>query len=330
MAYHLPVVTNSELRTFRRCQHEHHLAYGLLYRPVTKAEALRFGSLIDTALDAWWLAQNGERLDAAIEAMRGLAEDEYELVRAGVLMQGYDARWGAEHLAVLAVQPEFRAALVNPETGMPSRVHVLGGKLDGLVRDLRDGLVYIVEHKTSSEDIGLGSPYWKRLTLDSQISVYYAGAKSLGYDVAGCIYDVIGKPTLRPYKATPEESRKYTKKGELYANQREHDETPDEYRARLLEHVAADPDRYYQRGTVVRLQSEELVAAYDTWHLANMIRESEVQQRWPRNPDACMRYNRPCEFFDVCCGTASLDDPTRFRRAENAHEELTGNTTQAA
>lgn len=330
MALHLPVVTNSELRTQRRCPREHHLAYGLLYRPTVKAEALRFGSLIDVALDAWWLADEGHRLDAAIEAMRGQAEDEFELVRAGVLMQGYDARWRDEELAVIAVQPEFRAPLLNPETGAASRVHELGGKLDGLVRNLRDGLVYILEHKTSAEDIGLGSPYWKRLTLDSQISVYYAGAKSLGYDVAGCIYDVLGKPALRPLKATPIESRKYTKKGGLYANQRGEDETPDEYRTRLLEHIAEQPERYYQRGTVVRLEAEEREAAYDTWHLANMIREAEVQQRWPRNVDACSRYGRMCDFFDTCTGAASLDDPTRFRRAVSAHEELTGDTTQAA
>jgi hypothetical protein len=318
----LPVITNSEVRTFRRCPREWRLAYGLGYRSLHRAEPLRFGNLMHIGLEAWWLADDGMRLDAAIEAISPHAEDEYELVRAGVLLQGYDARWHDEPLAMIAVEREFRAPLLNPETGAPSRTFELAGKLDVIVRNLRDGLVYLVEHKTTSEDIGAGSQYWQRLQLDPQISTYFAGAKASGYDVAGCIYDVIGKPGLRPAKATPSESRKYTKQGRLYANQRDTDETPDEFRQRLIEAVAAEPDRYYQRGTVVRLEAEERDAAFDMWQTARLIREADLAQRWPRNPDACSRFGRTCSFFGVCIGTESLADTTLFRRTDNVHEEL--------
>jgi hypothetical protein len=47
--------------------------------------------------------------------------------------------------------------------------------------------------------------------MDGQVSTYFDGAASLGLDVAGCIYDVIGKPGIRPLQATPVEARKYTK-----------------------------------------------------------------------------------------------------------------------
>jgi hypothetical protein len=318
----LPVLTNSEVRTFRRCAREHHLAYELGYRSVSKSEALRFGSLIHVGLEAWWLADDGRRLDAAIDAVGPHAEDEYELVRAGVLLQGYDARWHNEPLAMIAVEREFRAPLLNPATGAPSRTYELAGKLDVIVRDLRDGLIYIVEHKTSAEDIGAGSQYWQRLQIDPQISTYFAGAKAAGYDVAGCVYDVIGKPGLRPAKATPLECRKFTKQGHLYANQREHDETPEEFRARLVDAVAAEPDRYYQRGTVVRLEAEERDAAFDVWQTARLIREAQVAERWPRNPDACVRWGRECAFFPICTSVASLDDTTLYRKTANVHEEL--------
>ena len=43
--------------------------------------------------------------------------------------------------------------------------------------------------------------------IDGQVSGYYVGASTLGYEVDVCLYDVIRKPTIRPYKATPEESR---------------------------------------------------------------------------------------------------------------------------
>jgi hypothetical protein len=319
----LPVITNSELRTFRRCVREHHHAYRLGYRSRAEAESLRFGSLFHLGLEAWWRAPTvSEQLPAAIEAMGPHAEDEYDLVRAGVLLQGYDARWGAAGLEVLGVEVQFRAPLINPATGAPSRTFELAGKLDAIVRDRADGLVYIVEHKTSSEDIGPGSQYWQRLTLDSQVSIYYAGARSLGHDVAGCIYDIIGKPRHAPLRATAAESRKYTRDGRLYANQRAEDETPDEYRQRLIEQVCAEPDRFYQRGTVVRLEEDERDAAADNWNTARAMREAEVAQRWPRNPDSCMRYGRVCSYFGVCTRTASLDDPTLFVRVDNVHQEL--------
>lgn len=184
--------------------------------------------------------------------------------------------------------------------------------------------VWIVEHKTTSEDCEAGSPYWQRLRLDSQVSTYYRGARALGYDVRGCLYDVIRKPSLKPYKATPVESRKFKADGSLYANQRDRDETPDEYRTRLLEDIAAKPERYYVRGEVVRTADDEHAGAADAWMIAQSIREAERLGRFPRNVDACVRYGRTCDYFEVCTGTTSLDDRLRFRVAERAHEELDG------
>lgn len=338
----LRVLTNSEQRTFRRCAREHHLAYGMGYRSVSKPEALRFGDLVHVGLEAWWLADDHARLDAAIEAMGPRAFDEFELVRAGVLMQGYDARWHDEPLAMIAVEREFRAPLLNPETGAASRTYELAGKLDVIVRDLRDGLVKIVEHKTTSEDIGAGSQYWQKLQLDPQISTYYAGAKSLGYDVGGCLYDVLYKPGLRPGQVPVTDelgakivldaqgNRVRTKKGSWRQTASTEDgyvlqtrpETPDEFRQRLLDAIASDPDRYYQRGTVVRLAAEERDAAFDTWQTARLIHEAKLAKRWPRNPDACQRFGRLCSYFGVCTGTESLNDTTLFTRVTNVHQEL--------
>jgi hypothetical protein len=317
-------VTQSEQRTFRRCPREHFLAYAQRYRPVTDAETLRFGTLWHRALEIYWRHPNKElRLEVALQGLRvdGLrsGSDPFQTATAEALLLGYDARWKDEHFEVLAVEIEFSAPLINPETGHASKTFILGGKLDALAR-AQDRLVYIVEHKTSSEDLGAGSTYWQRLRIDSQVSTYYAGARALGFEVAGCIYDVVAKPSLRPLKAT--QNPKYTKDGRLYANQREFDETPEEYEARLLAHITENPDRYYHRGTVVRLEAEEVEAAFDSWQTTRLIREAELAQRYPRNADACPRYGRMCSFFEVCTGAASLDDTSRFRRTETAHEEL--------
>lgn len=250
--------------------------------------------------------------------------DPFDLARAEVMLRGYDARWGGDTYEVIAVEREFRAPLVNPDTGAASRTFTLGGKLDVLVREIGGrGRNLVIEHKTTSEDACAGSDYIKRLRLDAQVSIYFDGAASVfDGDVDGCIYDVLVKPGIRPHSATPAESRKYTKDGRLYANQRENDETPAEFRARLIERVTASPDDHYVRAEVVRLDGELDDARRDAWELGREMRESELAGRFPRNPDACVRYGRTCEFFGVCTGEARIDNPAEFTKQERAHAEL--------
>ena len=183
----------------------------------------------------------------------------------------------------------------------------------------------ILEHKTTSEECGLGSVYWSVLTMDAQVSTYHVGARALGHEPQGVLYDVLRKPQIRPALATPESERKYTKATakeppRLYAGQRTTAEDPAEYLARCCATIAENPDRYYQRGVVVRLASEERDAAADLWLTADSIRISQNRNRWPRNVDSCRQYNRLCDFFPICSGTCSEDD-TRFESV-GSHSEL--------
>lgn len=322
MSGHLRVLTNSELTCRRRCAREHHISYELGYRPIEDAEALRFGTMWHVGMEAWWLGHSIE--DVITLAVRGAA-DPYEAARLRVLLRGYDARWAHErsNYELVGVEREFRAPLVNPETGAASRTFELAGKLDVLFTHS------FMEHKTTSEEIGVGSTYWRKLTLDPQVSTYYAGSRALGHDPTACVYDVVKKLALRPLKATPAESRKYTKQGHLYANQREQDETVEDYELRCAEEIVSNPDKYYQRGEIVRLEHEEREAQLDAWQHARSIRESELAGAWPRNPDACSRFGRVCGYLDVCCGTASLDDASRFQRVARVHQELSAETQAA-
>lgn len=320
--------TNSRGKDFRACPRLHHIRYNLGVAPAVEADVVRFGSLWHTGTEAWWNAQRApqavpeEWLEQALDALRAASTDPLDLVRAEELMRGYHLRWKDEWHDVLEVEVEFSCELVNPQTGASSRTFDLAGKIDGIVRD-RAGRVLITERKTSSEDIGVGSEYWRRLTLDPQVSTYFVGARALGYDPEGCLYDVVAKPRLQLLKATPLESRKYRQKdGGLYAGQRETDESLEEYRDRLREHIAENPDRYYQRGEVVRLADQEEEAAYDAWQTARLIREAKSTGHHIRNPDACSRWGRTCFAFDACTGLTSLDNPAQFRRVE-IHSELT-------
>jgi PD-(D/E)XK nuclease superfamily len=255
--------------------------------------------------------------------------DPFELVRAQEMLRGYTARWFNEPYEVLAIEAEFEAPLVNPETGAESRTFALGGKLDCVVRDRRSDHVLLVESKSTSEDATPGSPYWLRTLISSQLSTYMVGMRSLGFEPTNILYDVLSRPAHRPISATPEEQRKYTKPtkadpvSRLYANQRDTDETPEEFASRIRESISVDPAKYYNRGTVVRMETEEREAAFDAWQTASNIREGRTAKAFPRNPDGCVKWGSPCSFLPVCAGLAELTDPFRYRRTENVHEELT-------
>src|SRR5690606_24888809 len=231
-------------------------------------------------------------------------------------MVGYHHRWKGEPLEPVETEVQFRFHVYHHVDG--DLLDAMGGQIDNLVRDTRTGQIFLVERKTSGDDITPGSDYWRALAIDHQVSTYYAGAAALGYEVAGCIYDVIGKPRLRPQLATPPEKRRYTKDGRLYAGQRETDETPDEYRDRILEAIERDPNAYFQRGIVARDGREMVRYRQDLQDAITLIKSGMTT----RNPTACRRYGRLCEFFDVCSGAADLTDETRFRRVETIHEEL--------
>ncbi len=319
----LQTLSNSALSCFRRCAREYKYRYVTLRRPRQKSEALRFGSLLHLGLNAWWRCSGeaSEKLAAAVEAMRADDADEWDLVRAEELMLGYTARWGDEGYETVAVEHEFDVPLVNPESGRASKTYRVRGAIDAIAR--RDGKLFQIEHKSTSRDITPGADYWRKVSaLDTQVSTYQAAMKVSGLNVHETLYDVIRKVALRPLKATPIESRKYKANGVLYANQRENDETAEEYRLRVREAIAEDPSRYFARGPVVRLERDVEEHAADTWMTATMLRISENQNTWPRNPGSCERFGSFCSYFEACSGNASIDDESLFYTADRPHEEL--------
>lgn len=312
----LPIITTTEIRTYKRCREEHRLAYVRGFRPLKREQPLAFGSVVHAGLESWWRHHDPERALAAARAHEDFADlDPWEAIRLEVMLAGYHVRWieAAADWETLHVEASFFAL----RTG-----YKLGGKLDAVARHRPTGRVAVVEHKTSSEDVSAGSTYWRRLTLDDQVGIYVEGLQALGLRADLVLYDVLVKPSREPLLATPVEARRYRKDGGLYAAQREHDESPDDYRARLLDYVAERPDEHFRRAEVVRLDHEREQARRDVHRVAQDILRTDPSEPEPKSPDACKRYGRLCPYFEVCLGEADLDDPTRFRRAKNPHEEL--------
>lgn len=317
------LLTHSRARCFADCPRKHHLRYVEGWRVRRESEALRVGSLVHVGLAAYW--QDG----TILEVVRGRAENPYEQARIDVMLEGYVEKWYSTdtrpNVEILAVEKPFEMPLLNPdETSEEWKEHPgwrLAGKPDAIVRYGDE--TYAIEHKTTSEPIeDDAADYWSKLLIDHQCSTYVLGAEALGHPVDAVLYDVIRKPAMKPYKATPVEARKYTKAGALYANQREKDETPEEYRARVRAAVFGELDGYYKRKVIPR--RAETMRAYmrDAWAQAELIDFAIDAGYAPRNPDACHRFGR-CGFWDICsAGVNPADDPDRYERVTNVHAEL--------
>jgi hypothetical protein len=319
------LLTVSRLRTWRDCKRRHQLVYLKGWRPRREDEAISFGRLVHEGLERWWKAAPGKRLADALAAISGRAQDAFQEVAVRELLSGYDARWGAAmgEYNVLAVEATFTAPLLNPETGAASRTFLLAGKVDGIVRERATGRVMLLEHKTTAEPIeDPTATYWRRLAMDGQVSHYYVGAESLGHALEGCLYDVLLRPRIKPLKATPPESRKYTKDGRLYAAQRDVDESPEEYAARLRADIASAPEKYFQRREVPRTEDDLRDYLFDAWAEARTLRESELAGRAPRSPEACHRFGQ-CAFWEICAHSLRPEDhPELFDRVCDVHPEL--------
>jgi hypothetical protein len=164
--------------------------------------------------------------------------------------------------------------------------------------------------------------------MDPQIGAYLQAARQMGLDVMGVCYDAMAKPALRPQEATPVELRKYTKptkkdpESRLYANQRDRDETSQEFEQRCLDAIAEDPASYYQRQICVRFENEHRESGADFWQTSQNIRDARRLSIFPRNPDSCIQWSRECEFLRVCAGQAEITDPVLFYKESREHEEL--------
>jgi hypothetical protein len=219
--------------------------------PVSTSAALSRGREVHRWLAEWWGG-----------TLRTLPED--PVARACCV--AYGALYERPHLTEIDVEMPWSATIA----GVPC-----AGTVDAIGL-APNGQNFVVEHKTTSEDIQPGSVYWRRIvTTDPQVSMYRAA-----FPGAIVLYDVIRKPNIRQKK----------------------DESNDRFFARCLETMGESPRRYFQRANVVRMQSEDASFESDIVQVDRLRRRTEQ----PRNPDACFAYGSRCGYWSVCWEDADL------------------------
>ncbi len=364
------LLTHSRAADFQLCKRKHYYAYEAAIRTDRESQPLRMGSAVHLGLElmAGAALLPGLSLNDALDRIRANYADvpewadaydwSIECVKVCMLLEGYAWRWADQPVTVLETEATFNLPIRNPaEGGRTSRCFRLAGKRDKYV-ELWDGRRAIMEHKTTSEDLSDESDYWRRLRVDSQISLYCIAAQDEGKKLDTVIYDVIRKPTIKPcqipildsedqkmvmgengfraYNANgkPRQSGNAAKGFRLIARK----ETPDEYSHRLLKDIAARPDWYYARHKIPRLDANLEAFRRELWGTAQALRWHQKHNHWPRNTAVCSR-PYACPYRDICWADnyPIEETPVGFKQLDYIHPELRGNndettrgTTEAA
>jgi len=94
-------------------------------------------------------------------------------------------------------------------------------------------------------------------------------------------------------------------------------ESVEQYEARMIEAIAADPERYYQFREIHKTPADLTETQIDVYQAARLVGTSMREGWWPKNTGACRSLYGTCPFLDVCTGRANLDDETLFRDRES-------------
>lgn len=298
------LLTHSRMASARRCLREHYYRYELGIVRDSEAKYYKVGAAAHNVLEVWHATQDADRAVAAISL-----DDPYDQMMLLALMDGYFDH--SQPLQFDAAEQQFEIPLTNPETQGTSRTFMLAGKIDGISGN------YIVEHKTTSEDIGPDSEYWLRLRVDPQISLYTMAARACGLDITGVLYNVIRKPSLR-VREIPEldadgvkivrddvtDERVTNKNGTWKQSATDgchlvtRPETPEEFHDRVRQDIHERPNHYFARREVPILDDHLTEFQAEVWQQAKLLMECQKSGYWFRNVSRTTCGN--CQYAPLC------------------------------
>ncbi len=345
-------LTHSRQACFKECRYKHELAYELGLRPISNARALRMGSAYAAGQEMLGKGHNITTACAKVYQAYGLGVPEWmtpyewsiEMETILRLLCAYEWRWVDSGIENIAAEFEFTLPLVNPATGRPTPSFMLGGKIDGIVR-LEDGRQAVKESKLLGEDIGPDASLWRRLRIDSQISLYMHAARKKGFPVDTVLYDVTRKPAIAPEqvpildgdgikiildKSGERVRTKDVKKWRQTASTEDgfvlqsRPMTVEEWGEKLTKDICERPAFYFQRMEVARLDQDIEDYQTELWDVQRILREAQLSGRWYKTVSRSCVY---CPYFSICADKTPVSreapPPPGFEFVSNVHPELT-------
>lgn len=283
-------ISPSRARCYLACPRRYQWRY---VRGITAIEEdaapRRYGRLFHQAL----CAQSAGPLD--------LIEDEWERSAAKLLFEAY-----------LDAPKPYR--ITHRELHVETE-HVHGW-VDAIAED-QDGVLWVLDYKTRGHAVSLepDSQAWEGLELDLQMTAYIAAARAQGIPVAGAIYEVVKRPSAQPQAVKTKAHLQaalidYAKSApaEWLAAALEAANTPGRVTLReclpmmldrLAEDMVANPDRWWARRKVHRIEADLAFGVSSMRQTRQMIALAEASGCFPLNPSSC-RVPFPCEYAALC------------------------------
>lgn len=227
----------SRIKLFKSCRRAYQLKYIEGLTPVKTAEALETGLGYHEKLEELYRNGRVDIVNHSKEEAMAVAYAKY-------------------------IYPQFKVKTVEEWVQYQLPMDTLIGRVDGIAEDGR-----LVEHKTTSGDVG--AEYEYNLRWDEQVLAYMlcTGAREM-------YYTVCRKPTIRQKK----------------------DETDEEFFRRMVAWYDEDTDSKIRVLLVTR--TDEEVEEFRR-ELEEMAREMRTRHYY-RNPSYCRAWGRQCEYASVC------------------------------
>ena len=300
------VITSSSMGLLQTCAENYRLRYIEKLEAIDRPAYFTLGSAFHSAVEEFRRGGTlGDMMTAGMDP--DLTKD--DVCKLQAMVEAYHRRYKDEAGTFDLIEEEFEEMLDHDVS------------LCGVIDAVKGGIIY--ETKTVAR---IDGAYLERLWQARQTLIYCAVM-----EMCTVIYDLVEKPSIRRYKATPIEKRKYvtdkvTGEQRLSAKQRDRDETDAEYVTRLREWYTNRPEALHREEIVY--SDRQIQAIWDDvraevkrlqWHIKEDV--------WPRSLNSCFRYSRPCEFAPLCgSGHSKLVLDTHYQEKEKAHSELQGET----
>lgn len=301
-------ISNSKIKTYRRCPNQYRYKYVLKLRPKKRAVQLERGTWLHELL---MVHHDGEdwrvRHEQLTTSFNNLWEEEREELgdlpgECRRIMRAYLRTYRLDQERYRVVDTELDEIITLPN-GLRLQIIV-----DIVLEDLIDGGLWIKDYKTRKT---FADP--QAIMMDPQLTLYYWGMEHMGYSpLRGSIVDEIRtKPPTIPelLKAGHLTRRKnidtdvYTYMSEI----RKHDFDPTDY-TEILTHIATNQkDRFFRRTHVPKDPPVIRTALKEAVDTAQEIQAAEKNNRFPRAfENSCLHF---CDYKDLCLVELYGGDP---------------------
>lgn len=298
------VITNTSRAKFLTCQQLYFWIYEMRLTPEITSTALAIGSLVHQGLAMILNGDSEKKIRGTVrefvkyarETVRGIDAQQFEkdttvvegmifgfLKNKGLLRNVEVYKWDKE----AAVEVPFEIDLGGDVA--------FAGVLDALVKD-KDGN-WLVEHKTAGV---IGPAYIERLYVDWQTVGYTWAVEQLECKVKGTIYNVLGKPAIRPTAKDGGEAGFLRRLEQEFKTNR----TKYFYSTKLYKRTD-DVQRYPE---IVR-------------DMAAQIRHCRKSGIWQQNDRQCVNFGT-CPFLRLCSDGANASTLNNFFVRQHVHREV--------